>query len=87
MFLGRIYDNQGISLGVSFQQGGYPPLGFRFQDGAFLVIARSDERVFIPKGGCSFNRDNPNRACSDHPRQQVRSIIVCYLLAFFSLMF
>ena len=40
----------------------------KLKKGFFHVTARSDERIYMPKGGCGDGTEK----CVDHPRQQVR---------------
>ena len=63
-----------------YEQGGYPPLSFRVSDNYFTIIARSDDRVFIPKGGCSIPKIGKDKTCSDHPKQQVNIFNLCSIL-------
>ena len=67
LFLGQIF-NKNSTIGLNYQHGGYPPLFLHIRDGMFVVGARSDERLFIPKGGCGIPR---TANCFDHPKQQV----------------
>ena len=70
-----LFTNQGRVLtrvdgsftGLRYNQGGYPPLTLKLKKGLFNVMARSDERIFMPKGGCGDGK----KECVDHPRQQV----------------
>lgn len=60
---GTVLDQKKNYIGIRYNQGGYPPLAFGLRDGYFYINARSDEMLFLRKGGCS----RPGR-CDEHPR-------------------
>lgn len=66
---GMIHDRSGIYMGIRYEQGGYPPLTMALQSGYFIITARSDERNFKAKGGCSKGLHSVK--CSNYPRQHV----------------
>ena len=68
--LGKVFNKQ-KKVNLLFEQGGYPPLTFELRNGYFQVIARSDDRIFISKGGCSTPKQGNSKICRDHPRKQV----------------
>ena len=84
--IGLIMDEDKEPIGIRYEQGGYPPLSFHFKDGVFYVIARSDSREFIPKGGCHPPKGwkGKNYKCQNYPLQQVcqRLYFLSYLLVF-----
>jgi len=73
--------------GQRYKQGGYPPLTFGFSSSGganetaqqfFYAFGRSDDRLFIPKGDCSFNPARSywpdGRACPGGEHEQVHGI-------------
>lgn len=79
--------------GWKYKQGGYPPLTFGVSSSlstvppVFAVVARSDDRIFIPKADCGFNPQDSdwpdNRKCPGGVHEQVDSIF--FFLLFRSL--
>lgn len=69
-FPGEIFNSDDKFIGINYSQGGYPPLTMTLHNGYFIITARSDERLFIEKGGCSKSGIK-SAQCPDHPRQQV----------------
>ncbi|XP_039272939.2 uncharacterized protein LOC120347141 isoform X1 [Styela clava] len=60
---GAILDRNGHYIGIRYNQGGYPPLSFKLEKKQFIIVARSDEMLFIGKGGCG-----QTERCVHHPR-------------------
>nr|XP_018668784.1 uncharacterized protein LOC100183141 isoform X3 [Ciona intestinalis] len=73
---GEIFDKDGLHIGLLYQQGGYPPLALEYQNGWFIVSARSDEHSMAGKVGCSVGQKvPPHFHCPKHDRQQFSEIL------------